>query len=166
MAKVKTETIHGVEVEFEVDSKGRFTADVGDHGEFSGATLQEAEDQVTKVLKRAKATQAIDVTFVNITSRKRHSYGAVEFQSGEDALDVTLRGYAARTRDWLITVDGKKEKISKGYSDSGPVVCRRLTPAEHATWKQLQEARRVAATAIEDFIGARKLDTKKLTEGD
>ncbi len=167
MATLKTETIHGVKVEFEVDSKGRFTVDLGDHGDFSGSTLQEVEDEVTKVLKRAKSQQPIEVTFVGITSSKRHSYGAEEYHVGTEALDATLRGYAKRTRDWLITkLDGKKDKISKGYSDSGITVCRRLTPAEHVEWKQLQEARRVAAVAIEDFIGARKIDTKKFTEGE
>lgn len=167
MATVKRETIHGTEVWFEVDSHGRFTADLGDHGEFSGATLAEVVAAVTKTLKTQKQQKSIEVTFVCVEKKKSSwAGGREEYMTGDQAIDLTLRGYAARTRDWLITDNGAKGKISKGYGDGGPVPCRRLTPAEHATWTQLQKNVDAAEAAIEDFISARQLNVKKLMGGD
>jgi hypothetical protein len=163
MAIVKKEKIHGVEVEFEVDSNGRFTADAGDVGEFSGATLREVEDEVTKALKRASSQKPIEVTFLNLEAKRGYG-GSVEYLLGSEAIDVTLRSYAPRTRDWLITVDGKKGKVSKGYSDSGPVLAKRLTGDEHALWSKLQQARRQAEADLAKFIADRKLDTKPWTD--
>lgn len=163
MATVKTARIHGVEVEFEVDSNGRFTADAGDAGEFSGATLREVEDEVTAALKKQTSQKPIEVTFLNLVAKKGYG-GSTEYASGEDAIDVTLRGFAPRTRDWLITVDGKKAKVSKGYSDAGPVLAKRLSSDDRALWFKLQEARRQAAADIEKFISRVKLDTKPWTD--
>lgn len=159
MAKVKTETIHGTEVEFEVDSKGRFSARLDDHGDVAGTTLAEVEDQVTKILKRQKSTKAIEITILGLDRKKQ--YGGFELVPGAGAIDVTLRGYAERTRDWLLTVDGKKQKLSKGYSDGGPVLVEKLDAEGHRIWKELQEDLVEAQEAIAKFTAARKLDWKK-----
>jgi hypothetical protein len=164
MAIVTTKNIHGVDVHFEVDNTGRFSAHLDEHGPFSATTLHDIEEEVTKVLKRASAAKkkALEVTFLNVdVKRSPNSWTPTSYVVGSGAVDATFRGVAARTNEWLVTIDGEKDKIRQGYSDGGITLCRRLTADEHIQWKQLQEARRVAATAIEDFIGVRKLNLKE-----
>lgn len=167
MAIVKTAKFHGVEVKIEIDGSGTFFANVGeDERNVNGKTLADVEEKIEKILKRQTAAKPTEVTIVgaapladNDQARSWNRNG--DFVLGEGSVTtLTLRGYSDRTRELLVTLGGnRKAKLGAGNIGAGRVaVLRPLTGAEANEYAQLVEAKRKAATDVEDFIGARKFD--------
>jgi hypothetical protein len=156
MAKLKTQTIYGTHVEFEVDSNGTFSADAGEHGSVSGKTLVEVEEKITASLKKSSAAKPVDVTVIGI-STKSDRYATGDYSRGTEAIDFTLRGFSDRTRDLLVTsVDGKKQKL--GAHPFGEQVCRRFTPGERDQYALLQERLALAQSNLNEFVSERRYD--------
>lgn len=164
MATVKVEKINGVEVTFEVDSNGRFSADF-DGGSHRGDTLAEVREKAQATIRKAKRAKAVEVTIV-----KHHARAATDtsrfygdpFVDGIGSIDVTLRGYAERTRELLITHAGKKLGINASSYDK--VICRRLTAAEDKRYHELHLAVSNAEVALEQFLAPLRVDPRTVTD--
>lgn len=152
-------------IEIEITPAGKFIAVLEDM-DFKADTKAELIEQLKKAVKRADRVKPIAVTVVGLVPKRgRKSWDHEHFENGAGAVDAVLRGYHQRNRVWLLTsVDGGHKFNVGGWSSEGTVIVRRLTLAETLEYTKKLEAMRVAKTALEDFIGAAKVDPAKLLE--
>lgn len=137
---------------------GKFTAEF-DEQDYSADTRADLVEQLKKVVKRADRSRPIGVTMLGMVVKTARKSWAME---GAGTVDAMLRGRHDRNRAWLLTsVDGKHKFQVSGYS-SDATIARRLTLAEALEYREKFEAVRAATTALEDFVGAVKVDPAEL----
>jgi hypothetical protein len=167
--KLGTERIGNARIDIEVDTNGSFSADFNDQ-HFSSRTRLELVEQLKRVVKKAEQQGTVDVTVLGLVPNKgrRSGFGDDPFDQGDGAVHAKLRTKHEREHGTYLMVsdDSAKQKFKVGnYSRRDVVVCRRLTEVEVVTYKQLCEARRLAVTALEDFVGDHKIDMDEALAG-
>lgn len=159
-----TEKLGKHSIEIEVDRKGKFSAQFDDQ-DYAAETHAELVELLKKAVKRHDRYKPIEVTVLGVMFKPaRRSFDNEKIMAGDGTIDAVLRGYHARNRVWLLTsVEGSEKFQLGGYNCKG-VIVRRLTLEETLRYLKLAEDRRIAATAIEDFVGSVKVDPKELVE--
>lgn len=162
--KFGTEQIGKHKIEVEVDRKGQFSAEF-DEVTYSASTVNELTDVLKKAVKRLEKVKPIAVTVLGMIKKAPTSkWDTEKFSEGDGAIDALLRGYHERNRVWLLTTVEGQHKFQVGGYGNRAVIARRLTLQETIDYQARLEARRVAVTAVEDFIGAAKVDPAALLE--
>lgn len=158
--KLTTEKISEQRIDIEVDTNGGFSATFNDQ-DFNAKTRLELIEQLKKAVKRFERVTPVEVTILGLVRKKnRKSWDSEAFEQGAGAVNAKLRGRHVRNRVWLMESDDD-DKACKfhlgGYKSDGTIV-RRLTPKETLRYNELLEQKRVAETALEDFVGSVKVD--------
>lgn len=144
-------TRNGVTVEMRVDDTGTWKADIGrDYLRYDTRDkLVGGIDRVTKKLAKQVRVPFSRVAASQSTGEIRVKHGAVTgVHAGNGNLMVT----------WA---DGKKEQMAReyGHEDLAP-----LSPGEIKTLAELTKAATQARNAREEFVGARSIRLRDLTE--
>jgi hypothetical protein len=170
--KIKTEVFHGQTVEIEVDSRGFFTAEVGEEREvLSGSTLEELETKLRRRCAKLAKREPIEISILGATFGKKPKswVGAANevYEAEGQILDCILRGANPRTRQLLLTIGKHKIQWDRGYGDNNhPFVTKRLSDADKSEWRRLESEARSSAAMLEAFELARKINPRKLDEKD
>lgn len=163
--KLNSEKIGNVLVDIEVDPNGMFSATF-DGEDYREKTREQLLEKVKAAVRKAKRARPVDVSVLDtIEKPARKTWDTEYFMDGLGIVDAKLRGHHERNRRWLLTEEGgQKRKFNiSTYEDSEKIV-RRLTDEEKRRWFQLKEAERLAAVALEDFLGVVKVDPAELLE--
>jgi hypothetical protein len=136
-------TSKGIEAKVTVDSGGRFSAEVPDHGEIYADTYAKLKELVqaaiTKVVDRRSKAKPVPITHITHGSRYERGLDKIVFVPG------TLTGIHSQNGDLLITTEkGGKQRIDT-YGGS---VAKRMSPADEAHYKSLLQAEEDARAAI------------------
>lgn len=156
--KLTTAKLGKHKIDIEVGHNGKFSA-VLDDQDYSADTQAELLEQLKKAIRRLEKQKPIEVTVLGIVKSKHGHYR--DYNEGDGFLHALLRGRHDRNRVWLMTTEDGKEKFQIGGYERDGTIVRRLTHAETSAYMALLEQRRKTKTAIEDFIGAVKLDPYK-----
>lgn len=161
--KLITASLGNAKIEIHVDQNGTFSAEFEDQ-HFTAKTQAELLEILKRVVKKAERQGSVDVSVIGIVPATK-TYGSREpFQKGDGVVDAKLRGAHERQSHCflLVTDDKAKQRFQAGrYSSGDGTICRRLNLAETTEYLRLCEAHRVAETALEDFIGAAKIDPEQ-----
>lgn len=162
--RLTTDTILDEKIEIYVDGSGQFSAEFNDN-RYEAATRKELLEQLTKAVKLARQQGTVDVTVLglieNRDGRGRRIPGE-PFTAGAGVVQAKLRGKHAREHGaWLLVSDAGDKFQVRGWSGRAGTIARRLTEAEVADYLTLLEAKRVAETALENFVGAVKVDPEE-----
>jgi hypothetical protein len=168
--KLTTEKIGDARIDLDVDGHGTFSAEFNDQ-RYTAKTREELVEQLKKAVKKASQQGAVDVTVLGIveSGKQRGGYSSDgPFKKGGGFVQAKLRARHERQHNtWLLVTDDDRFASTKfqvgSYSHDGDIV-RRLTIAEAMEYMKLIEAERVAKTALEDFVGAVKLDVDAALE--
>jgi len=151
--KFGTETVGKHAIAVEIDGRGTFSAEFNDE-DFSAPTHKELVEMLRKAVRKASKVKPVEVTILGLVPKTvRKSWDNELFIDGAGTIDAQLRGRHSRNRVYLLkTENGSKFQLSEYGRKERPIV-RRLTEVEKQQYLTLLEAQRVAATALEDFIG-------------
>jgi len=159
--KLGTERIGGRDgprIEIEVDALGVFSAEV-DEVEYTGKTKDELIEKLKKAVRRQARMTPVEITILDfdpaIRDRPRYNRTREETEEGRHT-HATLRGQNPRTRELLLTIDGKK---SAEYSLDDQIT-RRLSDAEVAEFQRLKVAIAAAEAAYAEWLKGVSFDVK------
>lgn len=154
ITKLRTEEYGGIKFAVQVSDAGRFSTEIPEYGDFYaetyGGLIEKVREAIRKQNERPKKP-AIDVTALNVEPSK-WGFNA----HGTLALDMTLRGYAERTGELLMTHDGWKIKLPAGQFEK--LIARVLTDAEHAEYRKIQEDIAAADRRLRKFEDDHRFD--------
>lgn len=133
------ETIGGEQVEIQVDSNGKFEAEL-DGAEYRADTHAALVETLRKAAKRRAKLTPVEITILD--------YKATSGRWNEDSHEgsithAVLRGKNPRTRSLLITVGADKTTYDT-YSSRDRNIARRLTEAEVEEFRRLKAAIKAA----------------------
>lgn len=157
--KLSTETIGDQKIEIEVEQGGMFVASFNDH-DYRASTRVELLDQLKTAVKKAAQQGMVDVSVLGLvptTNDDRLYSRTTPYKLGDGVVHAKLRSRHEREYNTYLLVSDAKQKFKVSGSLEG-TIARRLTDPEVAEYLRLREALRVATTAVEDFVGAVKLN--------
>lgn len=151
---VKTWEGRGFKVPIEMDGAGIFRAQLDDDADtIACATLAEVETKLAALALRRKTEKAEDITVLGYVWKKGpRSWDEAQFVEESGVVTNALyRGKAERTRQLLLTIDGKKVK-TESYSSIREALARRLTPAEVKQYAALSKTLAAAQADLDAFV--------------
>lgn len=168
--ELKKEKIAGQEVTFYCTDEGTFvaTTPVLDGDWIRGKTLVECRNKISATLRRLAVKLGIKASYINLRRpdlRKKASW-QLSHEDSEAPTDhveaILLTGINAHTHRTMFVIESTGEKDESGRSGNwmrdDPIITRRLTPAEIATYKKLYTARDAAQKAFAAFVDSVKID--------
>lgn len=152
---VKTWSGRGFKVEIKIDSAGKFRAQLDeDADEIVAETLAEIETKLAAQALRRKTEKAVEITILGYTWQKGpRSWDEHQFVAAPGGVTHALyRGKAERTRQLLLTIDGKKVKADSYDIRHGDALARRLTAAEIKRYAALSKTVAAAEADLAEFV--------------
>lgn len=166
--KLGHDIINGRRIEIDIDAAGNFSATFDDQT-FSDKTHAGLLEKLKKAIKKAAAQGTVDVTVIGIVKQHDSRYNSSPFTAGPGYLQAKLRGPHERSYNtWLLVTDDARYSKPVKFQIQGTRegrICRRLTDAECRRYIEIAEARRAAATALEDFEGETSLNLEEALSG-
>lgn len=170
MTKVSTEKIDGVEIEFNVDKDGKFTAYIEAAEEGVAAnTLMECRAKARTKLRRALASidikasivGCLPVDWVNIPRWQRESSNR-EIPDDNQVRPITIIGLHPRNHTVLVVYEdtGERDEFRERHwsDDKSGRICRRLTSADVKEFQRLYAERKAAMAAFEKWMKEHQID--------
>jgi hypothetical protein len=154
--KFSTERILDKRIDVEIDGSGMFSAEFEDQ-DYSAPTRKELVEKLQAAVRKAKKQGTVNVTVLGLVPAAKRYASDDNYAPGAGVVHAKLRARHERQNAWLL-ISESKQRFQVGTYRTDSTIVRRLTDAEVAGYLDLREAVRMAEVALEDFIGAVKID--------